>query len=131
MKHNVLSCELKRAIQNIDNNNDREISQTMFILISALQVGPNVDRLANHTACPREVVERIVLRMHEANLWHNDLIDDREWWDDAGELNGVGLFSHALVALGKAEREATPNGAKYIDTETGEVMGLWPHPHSS
>jgi hypothetical protein len=35
--------------------------------------------------------------MEEAGLWTDGLLDNREWWDSKGELNGVALFTHAHV----------------------------------
>ena len=70
-------------------------------------------------------MEPIVTRMREADLWNDEHIDNREWWDESGELNGEALFAHALVALGKAVRETTLTGAKYFDPKTGEWMADW------
>ncbi len=45
--------------------------------------------------------------------------------DSNGDLNGVALFGHALVAPGQVKRESTPSGARYIDIQTGNVVGEW------
>jgi hypothetical protein len=56
------------------------------------------------------------------------LVDDREWSDGKEELIGLGLFAHALVALGEGTREETPTGAVYKDAETGTVVRVWNDP---
>lgn len=73
----------------------------MLILTHALTVGPVLDRLVSETGYPQQFVGPIVSRMQQAGLWSKDFIDDREWWDSNGDLNGAALFGHALVALGQ------------------------------
>jgi hypothetical protein len=71
----------------------------MAVLVVSLEIGPNVDQLAKHTGYPREFVSALIKQMEEAGLWIDGLLDDQEWWDSKGELNGVALFTHAHVAL--------------------------------
>jgi hypothetical protein len=44
--------------------------------------------------------------MQQAGLWSRDFIDDREWWDSNGDLNGAALFGHGLFALGQVKERA-------------------------
>ena len=127
MKANVTTglMELKEAIDAIDEQKDRDISKAMLILISALAVGTALYRLVSETGYPQQFVGPIVSRMQQAGLWSKDFIDDREWWDSNGDLNGAALFGRALVALGQVKRESTPSGARYIDIRTGNVVGEW------
>ena len=69
--------------------------------------GPNANHLAQHTGYPREFVGALIEHMEEGGLWTNGLLDDQEWWDANGELNGVALFTPAHVALGLVRREPT------------------------
>ena len=123
MNANVM--KLKTIIDDIANQGDREITKAMFVLISALTVGPVLDRLMSETGYPPQFVGPIVNRMQQVGLWRKDFIDDREWWDSNGDLNGAALFGHALVALGQVKRESTPSGARYIAIQTGDVVGEW------
>ena len=127
MKANVTTglMELKEAIEAIDEQKSRDISKAMLVLISALAVGTVLHRLASKTGYPQQFVGPIVSRMQQAGLWSKDFIDDREWWDSNGDLNGAALFGHALVALGQVKRESTPSGARYFDIQTGNVVGEW------
>jgi hypothetical protein len=111
--------ELEQEIRTIPGARDQQISRAMAVLVVSLEIGPNVDQLAKHTGYPREFVGALIKHMEEAGLWIDGLLDDQEWWDSKGELNGVALFTHAHVALGLVRRELTPLGARYLDTETG------------
>jgi hypothetical protein len=124
-KVNANDMKLKTIIDNMANQGDREITKAMCVLISALKVGPILDRLMSETGYPPQFVGPIVSRMQQAELWRKDFIDDREWWDSNGDLNGAALFGHALVALGQVKRESTPSGARYIDIQTANVVGEW------
>lgn len=94
----------------------------MAVLVVSLEIGPNVDHLAQHTGYPGEFVGALIKHMEEAGLWIDGLLDDREWWNSEGELNGVALFTHAHVALGLVRREMTSSGARYLDPATGELV---------
>jgi hypothetical protein len=80
---------------------------------------------SKHFLAAREFVVALIKHMEEAGLWTDGLLDDREWWDSEGELNGVALFTHAHVALGLVRREMTSSGARYLDPVTGELVGEW------
>src|ERR1035438_974962 len=99
--------ELERDVRRIADGRDQQISRAMAVLVISLQVGPNADRLAQCTGYPREFVGGLIEHMKEAGLWTNGLLDDREWWDSGGELNGVAVFTHAQVALGLVRRDMT------------------------
>ena len=118
-------AELRQAVQQMSDGRDREIAIAMSILVSALEVGPDVDRLVQYTRYARDLVAAISDRMREADLWAEDLIDDIEWWEENGELRVFGLFLHAEVALGLVRREITSNGVKYFDARTGEKVHEW------
>lgn len=121
---NVDLEEFKKTIQTARPEH-REISQAMLVLILALEVGPNTDRSVEATEYPRDFVDAIVKRMHQAELWTDDVVDDREWWDVNENFIGVGLFAHAQVALGLKKRERTATGARYLDVKTGAVVHVW------
>jgi|SRR5450755_2355829 hypothetical protein len=117
--------KLERDIRSISDDRDQQISRAMAVLVMSLRMGPNANHLAQHTGYPREFVGALIERMEEGGLWTNGLLDDQEWWDENGELNGVALFTHAHVALGLVRRELSSYGARYFDTETGELVGEW------
>ena len=117
--------ELERKIRRISDGRDQQISRAMAVLVVSLKIGPNADRLAQCTGYSREFVGALIKRMEESGLWTDGLLDDREWWDCNGDLNGVALFTHAHVALGLVQREVTSSGARYLDVATGELVGEW------
>jgi hypothetical protein len=117
--------ELEREIRRISDGRDQQLSRAMAVLVVTLKIGLHADHLAQYTGYPREFVGALIKHMEEAGLWTDGLLDDREWWDSKGELNGVALFTHAHVALGLVRREMTPTGARYLDPATGELVGEW------
>jgi hypothetical protein len=117
--------ELEREIRRISDDRDQQISRAMAVLVMSAKMGPNANHLAQHTGYPREFVGALIEHMEEGGLWTNGLLDDQEWWDANGELNGIAVFTHAHVALGLFRREPTSYGARYFDTETGELVGEW------
>jgi hypothetical protein len=125
---NTTLSALRKLTEDISNPEGREISKVMAVLLATLEVGPNADNLANKTGYPLDFLKSIVARMRHAGLWAEDAVDDREWWTADGELDGAGLYAHALVALGKMKREKTSRGAQYLDTATGEIAREWRSP---
>jgi hypothetical protein len=116
---------LKEAVENIRDAKDKRTSECMAVLVAALEVGADVDRLADHTGYPRDFIETISRRMRQARLWDGDRVDDREWWDERGNLTS-GLFAHALVAQDQLIRVGRKDGGcRYLDAETGEVARDW------
>jgi hypothetical protein len=97
--------ELEREIRKISDGGDQRISRAMVVLVVSLEIGPNADHLAQYTGYLREFVCALIQHLEEAGLRTNGLLDDREWWDSQGELNGVALFTHAHVALGLVEEK--------------------------
>lgn len=118
--------ELKRLIEKTQDLEHRQISECMVILLSALEVGADADRLTQRTGCQREFIEAISRRMRQAGLWIGEMVDDQEWWDQDDNLRVFALFTHALVALGQLTRKRTEGGGcSYIDPQTGEVVDEW------
>ncbi len=97
----------------------------MVVVISALEVGPDVDRLVEYTGYVKDFIEAISHRMRAARLWIGDLVDDREWRDKDEELL-LDIFRHASVAQGSLLREVNENGGcAYFDAETRQPEGEW------
>lgn len=119
---------LNEVIDGINDREHQDISRAMLLLITAVAVGPDPARLARETGYAPEFVDALASRMRKAGLWLDQLVDDREWSGDKGEVIGPALFAHALVALGKATREETPTGAVYREAESGTVVGTWNDP---
>ena len=123
--------ELKRVVEEMRNPKDKEINECMIIVIVALEVGANVNRLVERTGYKRDFIRSISLRMRKAALWVGELVDDREWWDRRSQPL-LGIFTHALVAQGTLNRVPKTNGGcTYLDAETGEVSGEWNPPSST
>ena len=120
--------ELKRAVEAMKDPEQKEITECMLVVMVAVEVGANVDRLVERTGYNRDFIENISLRMCKAGLWVGEVIDDREWSDQSLEPL-LGVFSHGLVAQGAVNRVPNPNGGcTYLDAETGEVSGEWNPP---
>jgi hypothetical protein len=130
--HNSSSLrELKRAVEEMRDPEDREINECMLIVIAALEVGANVKRLVELTGYNGDFIGSISLRMRKAALWIEEAVDDRELWDDRSQPL-LGIFSHALVAQGTLNRVPNTNGGcTYLDAETGEVSGEWNPPSTT
>lgn len=47
----------------------------MTVLVTGLEVGPDVDRLSQATGYPHQFVSEIVTRMRQAHLWSDTAID--------------------------------------------------------
>lgn len=117
--------ELKREVESIKDPENRSISEHMIVVMAALGVGANLDRLVELTGYSREFIEGISFRMRKAGLWEGESVDTRELSDQDSELLR-GVFAHALVAQGAVTRVPNVNGGcVYIDSETGEVSGEW------
>ena len=71
---NANDLKLKTIIDDMANQGDREITKAMFVLISALTVGPVLDRLVSETGYPQQFVGPIVNRMQQVGLWGKDFI---------------------------------------------------------
>jgi hypothetical protein len=120
--------ELKRAVEAMKDPEQKEVTECMLVVMAALEVGANVDRLIERTGYKRDFIESISLRMRKAGLWDGELADDREWSNQSLEPL-LGIFSHGLVAQGAVNRMPNPNGGcTYLDAETGEVSGEWKPP---
>ena len=128
MELEALNTQLRNAIAVTKDPHDQEVAKAMFILLTVLTVGLDPERIADETGCPASFVRTIVARMRQAGLWTDDVVDDREWWQSDGELAGIGLFRHALVALGEVIRLPTATGAMYVDAETAEIVAEWNNP---
>jgi len=122
---NDLLTSLKSGIEKISDAEHRNTSECMVVVISALKVGADVDRLIEYTGYSKDFVESISRRMRAAGLWIDELVDDREWRDSGKELL-ADVFRHALVAKGTLIREITENGGCiYFDSETREIWAEW------
>jgi hypothetical protein len=114
-------ADLKAEIETIEDPKQREIGQAMAILVSSIEVGPDADRLIEHTGFSPDFVRNIVDRMTQGGLWTGEVVDDQEWWD-GDQLNEFVLFIHAHVALGVLSRRVTLSAIEYLDNRTGKVV---------
>lgn len=118
---------LRLGIEKISDAEHRNIAQCMVVVISAVEVGADIDRVVEHTGYGRDFIEAISHRMRAAKLWIGELVDDREWRDKDEELMRD-IFRHALVAEGSVLRECDENGGcTYLDAEARQWVGEW-HP---
>lgn len=74
---------LRMEIEEISDADDRSISECMVVVISAAKVGADVDRLVEYTGLRRDLIEVISHRMRAARLWVDELVDYREWRENA------------------------------------------------
>jgi len=124
-RHTETLRTLKRLTKEMKDSKDKPTTQCMLILISALEVGANVERLVEHTGYPREFIDAISLRMRNAGLWFGEWVDDIGWWDPKGELTSE-FYAQTQVACGRLLREWTEDGRfRYLNAATGEVEQDW------
>jgi hypothetical protein len=117
--------DLRGLADNITDPEDKLTTECMAVLISALAVGANVDRLVKQTGYSRKLIEEISVRMRKAGFWIGDLVDDTAWYDQKGGLT-ADFHAQALVAKGQLLREWTEDGRfRYLDAATGEVVQDW------
>lgn len=105
--------ELKRAVEAVKDPEQKEMNECMLVVIVALEVGANVDRLVERTGYTRDFIESILLRMRKAGLWVGELVDDREWWEQ-GSQPMLGIFWHGLVAQGTLDRVPNPKWRLHV-----------------
>jgi len=116
---------LRGLADNMTDPEDKLTTEGMAVLISALGVGANVNRLVKQTGYPTKLIDAISVRMRKAGLWIGDLVDDTAWFDQKGGLTAE-FYSQALVAKGQLVRDWTENGRfRYLDAGTGEVWNDW------
>jgi hypothetical protein len=65
-KRNSSLKELKRAVAEMRNPEHKSITEHMIVVVQALEVGANVDRLVKCTGYTRDYIESISLRMRKA-----------------------------------------------------------------
>ncbi|MBZ5514907.1 MAG: hypothetical protein LAN62_08695 [Acidobacteriia bacterium] len=124
-RHTETLRTFKRLIKEMKDAKAKLTSECMLILISALEVGANVDRLVEHTGYSRELIEAISGRMRKAGLWIGEWVDDIGWWDQKGNLTSE-FYAQTQVAIGRSLREWTQAGRfRYVDAATGEVVRDW------
>ena len=118
---------LHNMILGINDADDRETSMGIHLIIAALKVGPNVDRLCEEGGWEADQIRPMAQRLREAKLWSDDFVDDREWAvDDERQMMWV-LFLQAHVARGILRRTLDADYACYVDKE-GEVVDRIPLP---
>ena len=97
---NPLLTDLTASVDAIADPEHKQVARAMVILVSSLEVGADIPRLAHQTGFPTKFIQHIADNMTRAGLWIGAIVDDSEWWNGRGELDGVVLFAHAQVALG-------------------------------
>ena len=118
-----LLLDLRSLAENIPDPEDKLMTECMVVLISALAVGTNVDRLVKQTGYPRKLIEAISIRMHEVGLWIGDIVDGKAWFDQRGDLT-ADFYRHAMVAKGEFLREWVEDyGFLYFDDRGEQVPG--------
>jgi hypothetical protein len=96
----------EKEVRRLDPNlkPDDPCFKTAVLLLSALQVGANIERLVEFTGYPKGFVRERALRCRENGIFRGGKVAC-DWFDENG---GVGLWCDVLVAeglLGRASGE--------------------------
>jgi hypothetical protein len=94
-------AQLRRAITQTSDPNDRRIYEAMMLLAAAFAWGTDIARLVERTGLPMDFVAGVAARLRAVDLWTDHGLDTREWWDEHGDLVGTVLFEQALLGLGE------------------------------
>jgi hypothetical protein len=122
---------LKQSIEDLEDGRDKVISKCLLILLAAVEVGADVDRIVEYTGYPRDFIEGVSKRMRAADPWMGELVDYFGWFDQEEDLTAES-YAHALIAKGDLVRSWRRNGRyRYIDVATGEVVRDWTLPVQS
>ena len=78
--------EINGLITTITDPEQKELTKAMAVLVAALGVGTDVDLLAQETGYSQEFIFGIATCMREAQLWGENVVDDREWWEGPDEF---------------------------------------------
>jgi hypothetical protein len=94
--------DFEKEVQRLDPKQKPEDSgfKTAVLLLSTLEVGPNVERLVKFTGYPKEFVRERVRRCRAGGIFRGGKIAC-EWFDENG---GIALWCDVLVAEGMLER---------------------------
>ena len=82
---------------------DDPIYSAMLVLVSALRVGPNINRIAKFTGIDKKIIRPIARRLRENGVWRHDVM--RYSWVEDGD--SVAIIMDAQVATGKLTRAVT------------------------
>jgi hypothetical protein len=113
---------IRRKVAEVRNPDERELYMAMDVILSAMETGVNAFKLQTVTNYSRDFLDAVATRMADAGLWLT-FIDVDEW--KLEEMEGLGLYLHANVALGKFVRELSEDSVIYKDLSTGEVVGTF------
>jgi hypothetical protein len=65
------------------------VTQDLFDAVQDALDGKGAAPVVHNTGYPPEFVGALIKHMEEAGVWTDGLLDDREWWDSNGDLNGT------------------------------------------
>ena len=84
------------------------------ILLSALAVGANGDKIARATGLNRDkVVRPIAKRLRDNGVWHNG-VTHCSWFDANSEIGAIAFGCDLRVAEGTLLREPSGDDVKYL-----------------
>jgi len=99
------------ARQFVDEGEDS--LQYAVIMIAALVVKPDAERIAQLAGYPQEFVDQVAARLNESGLWKNDFTDYQEW-DHRTLLGRIRFVQDLLVAKGKLFRTGEKRRGQYV-----------------
>jgi hypothetical protein len=94
--------EIRREIRKMDPNVNGQQMKAALVLLSALQVGTDVDVIAAFTKIRKHTVEKIVERCRQNGIFQGDQIA-AAWFDDDG---GIAFWCDVNCAVGLMKRTA-------------------------
>lgn len=84
-----------------DKDEDGEGFRASVILLSSVNVGPNVKKIAKFTGYPRSFVWKIGKNLRDNGVWRGNKVAAGEWFEKGG---GVAFICDSLVAVGMLQR---------------------------
>lgn len=98
---NTIRCAIRETLD-IEPSDDPDLFMVGVIIASALEVGPNGDRLAKFTGYNRDKVREVAKRMRDNKLWVGHAIDVEHWFHK--ETGIISFVLDCLIGQGEIER---------------------------
>jgi hypothetical protein len=128
---------MRRDIRKIDDTlkEDSYAFKVAMVLLVSEEVGPYVDRIATFVGYPRSLVQVIASRLQKAEIWHDDEVRCKPWFDPK---TGGMAFRLALMTgrgwLTRAWSEHDRDYRYFVDPSMRHAMDQcegygseWPH----
>lgn len=96
--------QVKAEIMAVDDTlvEGSEVYDTALVLLSSVEVGPNVTRLCAFTGLPRTFVGQRAKRFRANRVWRGSKVAAAEWFEEG--TGGIAFLMDVAVGMGLLER---------------------------